>query len=78
MLCEPLLVCLKNGAREYVRLLGINAPEISGGGQCYGGEATVVLRGMLPENTRARLEVPLTRTRGPSIRDVSGAVRIPC
>ena len=34
-----------------VRMLGINTPEIGENAECYGDEATAVLRGLLPEGT---------------------------
>ena len=35
-----------------VRLLGINTPEIGDDRECYGDEATALLRALLPEGTR--------------------------
>lgn len=38
-----------------VRLLGIDTPEVSDGGECFGVEARDALRGILPEGTEIRV-----------------------
>ena len=38
-----------------VRLLGVDTPEIGDNAECYGDEATALLRSMLPEGTRVRV-----------------------
>jgi micrococcal nuclease len=38
-----------------VRLLGVDTPEIGEGDECYGDEATALLRSMLPEGTAVRV-----------------------
>jgi len=40
---------LENGRK--VRLLGVNTPEIGEDAECYGDEATALLRQLLPEGT---------------------------
>ena len=52
---DTVVAKIDKGAQRYVRLLGINAPEVSGGVQCYGREATERLRVILPAGTRVRL-----------------------
>jgi micrococcal nuclease len=38
-----------------VRLLGIDTPEIGANAECYGDEATALLRALLPEGTRVKV-----------------------
>ena len=59
---DTVVVRLK-GRQKYVRPMGINSPEVSGAGQCYGDAATTVLRGMLPVGTRVRLISDSTQAR---------------
>jgi endonuclease YncB( thermonuclease family) len=60
---DTVVVRLGHGSQRYVRLMGINAPEVTGAGQCYGDAATAVLRGMLPARTRVRLVSDPTQAR---------------
>ena len=46
------------GRTERVRLIGIDTPEVAGGylpAECYGDEATVFTKSLLPEGTEVRL-----------------------
>lgn len=46
------------GATERVRLIGIDTPEVTGGflpAECYGEEASVFTKSLLPEGTDVRL-----------------------
>jgi micrococcal nuclease len=38
-----------------VRLLGIDAPEVGDDAECFGTEATALLRSLLPEGARVRV-----------------------
>lgn len=40
---------------ERVRLIGVDTPEVSGGGECYGREATAALDRLIPPGTGVRL-----------------------
>lgn len=40
---------------ERVRLIGIDTPEVSGGVECYGREATAALERLIPPGTEVRL-----------------------
>ncbi len=44
-----------------VRLIGIDTPEVSGGIECFGQEATVHLGGLIPPGTAVRLEFDVER-----------------
>jgi endonuclease YncB( thermonuclease family) len=52
-----------NGARKYVRLLGIDTPEVHGGTECYGPAASRYTKRVLPRNTRVRLVSDPTQAR---------------
>jgi endonuclease YncB( thermonuclease family) len=60
---DTVVVRLNHGRQRYVRLLGIDAPEISGGAECYGRAAKARLRGILPVGTRVRLVSDPTQAR---------------
>ena len=59
---DTVVVRLKHRQR-YVRLLGIDTPEISGGVECYGRAAKARLRAILPVGTRVRLVSDPTQAR---------------
>jgi endonuclease YncB( thermonuclease family) len=52
---DTVVVKLDHGRQRYVRLLGIDAPEVSGGTECYGPAATRRLRVILPVRTHVQL-----------------------
>ncbi len=52
---DTLKVRLRAGPRVYVRLLGIDTPEVYGGTQCHGPEASYAAERMLPSGTKVRL-----------------------
>lgn len=52
---DTLRVRLSNGQRRYVRLLGIDTPEVYGSVQCYGPQASAAARRLLPRGTRVVL-----------------------
>lgn len=60
---DTVVVKLNKGKRKYVRLLGIDTPEISGGAECYGQAAKARLRHILPVGTRVRLISDPTQAR---------------
>lgn len=47
---------MPDGEVEDVRLLLVDTPEVHGGVECYGPEATEFVRALLPEGTVVRLE----------------------
>jgi micrococcal nuclease len=47
---------------ERVRLIGIDTPEVSGGVECFGREATAHLTDLIPPGTPLRLEYDAERT----------------
>jgi micrococcal nuclease len=47
---------------ERVRLIGIDTPEVSGGVECFGREATAHLNALIPPGTPVRLEYDAERT----------------
>ena len=52
---DTVKVRLRSGARVYVRLLGIDTPEVYGGRECYGAEASAAATRMLPDGTQVQL-----------------------
>ncbi len=60
---DTVVVRLKHGRQRYVRLMGIDTPEISGGVECYGRAAKARLRRTLPVGTRVRLVSDPTQAR---------------
>ena len=52
---DTLTVRLRTGPRVYVRLLGIDTPEVYGGTQCHGPEASYAAERMLPPGTKVWL-----------------------
>ena len=52
---DTILVRLRSGPTEYVRLLGIDTPEVYGGRECGGEEASSAAKVMLPEGTKVQL-----------------------
>ena len=49
-------VVLSNGSAERVRLIGPDTPEVYGGVECYGREASSFVKGVLPPGTLVFLE----------------------
>jgi endonuclease YncB( thermonuclease family) len=60
---DTVVARLVSGRQRYVRLLGIDTPEISGAVECYGPAAKARLRGILPVGTRVRLVSDPTQAR---------------
>ncbi len=56
------------GREEYVRFIGIDTPEVYGGGECGGTEASTSMKRMLKPGDRVRL----VRDRGQDGRDQYG------
>ena len=48
-------VRLTGGARKRIRMIGIDTPEVYGGTECGGPQASSSLKSMLPRSTRVRL-----------------------
>jgi endonuclease YncB( thermonuclease family) len=48
-------VRLRSGARKRVRLIGIDTPEVFGGTECGGPQASASMKRMLPRGTRVRI-----------------------
>ncbi|GAB3779334.1 hypothetical protein GCM10028867_23590 [Nocardioides pacificus] len=46
---------LPRGGRKDVRLIGIDTPEVHGGVQCWGPQASAAMKQMLPVGTRVKL-----------------------
>ncbi|WP_181312450.1 thermonuclease family protein [Nocardioides campestrisoli] len=52
---DTIKVRLASGAQKNVRVLGIDTPEVFGGEECGGPEASDSMKGMLPRRTRVLL-----------------------
>jgi endonuclease YncB( thermonuclease family) len=52
---DTVKVRLRSRPRIYVRLLGIDTPEVYGGTECHGPEASTAAERMLPRGTKVRL-----------------------
>lgn len=52
---DTLKVRLATGRRRYVRILGIDTPEVHGGNECWGPEASSSMERMLPRGARVLL-----------------------
>ncbi|HET8976179.1 MAG TPA: thermonuclease family protein, partial [Solirubrobacterales bacterium] len=59
---DTLAVRLKGGRRERVRLIGIDTPEVYGGAECGGRQASAEMK-RLAEGRRVRLRTDLTQDR---------------
>lgn len=52
---DTVRVRLKSGRKADIRMIGIDTPEVYGGTQCWGPEASAWLKKRLPRRTRVRL-----------------------
>lgn len=57
---DTIEVRMPDGELEHVRLLLVDTPEVFGGVECYGREASAFVRGLLPAGALVRLERDVT------------------